>query len=56
MSITYYSYPKDKDKQLSKHFKMGEFVSDSDYTDGHYPSSVPIHDNLFRLQNTGLRS
>ena len=46
MSITYYSYPKEKDKQLSKHFKMGEFVSDSDYTDGHYPSSVPIHDKL----------
>lgn len=46
MSITYYSYPRDKDKQLSPHFKMGEFVSDSDYTDGNYPSSVPIHDML----------
>ena len=44
MSITYYSYPRDKDKVLSKHFKMGEFVSSSDYTSGNYPSSVPIHD------------
>ena len=46
MSITTYSYPRDKDKQLSKHFKMGEFVSSSDYTSGNYPSSVPIHDKL----------
>lgn len=46
MSITYYSYPRDKDKVLSKHFKMGEFVSSSDYTSGNYPSSVPIHDKL----------
>ena len=46
MSITYYSFPRDKDKVLSKHFKMGEFVSSSDYTSGNYPSSVPIHDKL----------
>ena len=46
MSITYYSYPRDKDKVLSKHFKMGEFVSSSDYASGNYPSSVPIHDKL----------
>lgn len=46
MSITYYSYPADKNKQLSAHFKMGEFVSGSDYTNGIYPSSVPIHDML----------
>ena len=46
MSITYYSYPRDKGKVLSKHFKMGEFVSSSDYTSGNYPSSVPIHDKL----------
>lgn len=45
MCITYYSYPEDKDKQLSKHFKMGEFVSDSDYSNN-YPHSVPIHDRL----------
>ena len=46
MCITYYSYPRDKDKQLSTHFKMSEFVSDSDYDSGNYPSTVPIHDKL----------
>lgn len=44
--IKTYSYPADKNIQLSKHFVMGEFVSSSDYTDGVYPSSVPIHDKL----------
>lgn len=45
-NITYYSYPRDGEKYLSPHFQMKEFVSSSDYTDGNYPSSVPIHDML----------
>lgn len=49
MSITTYSYPKDKDKQLSEHFKMGEFVASSDYYDIGYPSSVPVDDKLLSI-------
>lgn len=43
--IKTYSYPKDKNIQLSTHFAMGEFVTASDYG-GNYPSSVPIDSKL----------
>lgn len=46
MSVKYYSYPADKDVQLSAHFKMGEFVDPSDYTSAPFPSSVPIDSDL----------
>lgn len=45
MAVKYYNYPADKDKFLSSHFQMGEFVTYSDYY-GNYPSSVPIDDGL----------
>lgn len=43
--IKTYSYPKDKNIQLSTHFAMGEFVTASDYG-GNYPSTVYIDDGL----------
>ena len=52
MSITTYSYPREKDKMLSPHFKLGEFVTASDYSDIGYPSSVPIDDKLLEILET----
>ena len=43
--IKTYSYPMDKNIQLSTHFTMGEFVTASDYG-GNYPSTVYIDDGL----------
>lgn len=43
--IKTYSYPRDKNIQLSTHFAMGEFVTASDYG-GNYPSTVYIDDGL----------
>lgn len=43
--IKTYSYPMDKNIQLSTHFAMGEFVTASDYG-GNYPSTVYIDDGL----------
>lgn len=40
-----YQYPRDKNIQLSEHFKVGEFVTASDYG-GNYPSTVYIDDGL----------
>lgn len=40
-----YQYPRDKNIQLSTHFKMGEFVTASDYG-GNYPQTVYIDDGL----------
>jgi hypothetical protein len=47
--IKTYSYPRDKNIQLSTHFAMGEFVDSSDYVNIPYPSSVPIHDKLTEI-------
>lgn len=47
--IKTYSYPRDKNIQLSTHFAMGEFVDASDYVNIPYPSSVPIHDKLTEI-------
>ena len=49
MSINYYSYPAEKDVQLSAHFKMGEFVDASDYTSAPFPSTVPIDSDLINI-------
>ena len=49
MSVKYYSYPADKDVQLSAHFKMGEFVDPSDYTSAPFPSTVPIDSDLIDI-------
>lgn len=43
--IKTYSYPRDKNIQLSTHFAMWEFVTASDYG-GNYPSTVYIDDGL----------
>lgn len=49
MSVKYYSYPADKEVQLSAHFKMGEFVDSSDYTTAPFPSTVPIDSDLINI-------
>lgn len=49
MSVKYYNYPTDKDVQLSAHFKMGEFVDQSDYTSAPFPSTVPIDSDLIDI-------
>ena len=49
MSVKYYSYPADRDIQLSSHFKMGEFVDPSDYTSAPFPSTVPIDSDLIDI-------
>ena len=49
MSVKYYSYPADRDIQISSHFKMGEFVDPSDYTSAPFPSSVPIDSDLIDI-------
>lgn len=48
MSITTYNYARDKDKFLSEHFQVKEFVAQSDYY-GNYPSEFPIHDKLIEV-------
>ena len=48
MSVPYYSYSKDKNKKLSDHFTVGEFVSYSDYY-GHYPEQIPIESRLITM-------
>lgn len=48
MSITTYNYARDKDKFLSEHFQVKEFVAQSDYY-GDYPSNFPIHDKLTEI-------
>ena len=48
MSITTYNYARDKDKFLSEHFQVKEFVAQSDYY-GDYPSDFPIHDKLTEI-------
>ena len=46
MSVIYYSYLNDKNKKLSEHFVVGEFVDPSDYTSAPFPSTVPIDSDL----------
>jgi len=49
MSVIYYSYLNDKNKKLSKHFVVGEFVDPSDYTSAPFPSTVPIDSDLIDI-------
>ena len=49
MSVKYYNYPADRGRQLSSHFKMGEFVDPSDYTSAPFPSTVPIDSDLIDI-------
>ncbi len=46
--IRYYSYPADAEASLSAHFKVGEFVTYSDYG-GNYPEQVPIDSDLIDI-------
>lgn len=49
MSVITYNYSTDKNKKLSDHFSVGEFVDPSDYTSAPFPSTVPIDSDLINI-------